>query len=122
MLKLADHPRASRMTGSTDMTANRANKRILVVDDERDLVDLIAYNLGRNGYDVLTASDGHAALELARRESPDLVILDLMLPGLDGTEVARLLRADPTTAAIPVILLTAKGEEVDVVVGLALGA
>jgi DNA-binding response OmpR family regulator len=92
------------------------------VDDEQDLVDLISYNLQRNGYDVVTANDGNVAMDLARQEQPDLIILDLMLPGLDGTEVARQLRADSTTAAIPIIMLTAKTEEVDVVVGLALGA
>ena len=106
------------------MTSPRAatKKRILVVDDERDLVELIAYNLQRNGYEVLTAPDGQAALDAARRQRPDLIILDLMLPGIDGTEVARQLRADPITAHVPVIMLTAKSEEIDVVVGLALGA
>jgi DNA-binding response OmpR family regulator len=100
----------------------RTRKRILVVDDEKDLVDLISYNLQRNGYEVLAAHDGAVALEIARSERPDLVILDLMLPGLDGMEVARQLRMDSATANLPVIMLTAKGEEVDVVVGLALGA
>src|SRR5205085_6569941 len=97
-------------------------KRILVVDDEKDLVDLITYNLQRNGYDFLAASSGTDALEIAQREQPDLIILDLMLPGIDGTEVARRLKADPRTAAVPIIMLTAKGEETDVVVGLTLGA
>jgi len=121
---LSERLRAAREIGSTDMTSHRAatKKRILVVDDERDLVELIAYNLQRNGYDVLTAPDGQAALEVARRQRPDLIILDLMLPGLDGMEVARQLRADPATAHVPVIMLTAKSEEIDVVVGLALGA
>src|SRR5262245_36895334 len=97
-------------------------KRILVVDDEKDLVDLISYNLKRNGYDVITADDGATALEFAVSEQPDLVVLDLMLPGVDGMEVAKQLRADPATASIPIVMLTAKSEEVDVVVGLALGA
>src|SRR5689334_5908300 len=97
-------------------------KRVLVVDDERDLLDLITYNLGRNGYTVLPAFDGLSALEIARREIPDLILLDLMMPGLDGTEVARRLKADSRTAAIPIIMLTARGEETDVVVGLTLGA
>ncbi len=97
-------------------------KRILVVDDEKDLVDLISYNLNRNGYDVITADDGASALELASKEQPDLVVLDLMLPGVDGMEVAKQLRADPETASIPIIMLTAKSEEVDGVVGLAIGA
>jgi DNA-binding response OmpR family regulator len=99
-----------------------ARKRVLIVDDERDLVELITYNLGRNGYDVLAAFDGLAALEIASREIPDLILLDLMMPGLDGTEVARRLKADSRTAAIPIIMLTARGEETDVVVGLTLGA
>lgn len=98
------------------------HKRILVVDDEKDLVDLITYNLQRNGYDVLAAHDGNEALDLAQREQPDLIILDLMLPGIDGTEVARRLKADSRTAQIPIIMLTAKSEETDVVVGLTLGA
>jgi two-component system phosphate regulon response regulator PhoB len=100
----------------------RGRKRILVVDDEQDLVDLITYNLQRNGYDALTASNGAEALEVAQREMPDLVILDLMLPEIDGTEVARRLKSDPRTAVIPIIMLTAKSEETDVVVGLTLGA
>src|SRR5688572_19241961 len=100
-----------------------AKKRtVLVVDDEKDLVDLITYNLQRNGYDVLCAFSGTEALELAQKHVPDLMILDLMLPGLDGTEVARRLKADARTAMIPIIMLTAKGEETDVVVGLTLGA
>jgi DNA-binding response OmpR family regulator len=101
---------------------SRGQKRVLVVDDEKDLVDLITYNLQRNGYDVLAAYNGNEALELAQREQPDLVILDLMLPGLDGTEVARRLKSDSRTAGIPIIMLTAKSEETDVVVGLTLGA
>ncbi|MFN4244343.1 MAG: response regulator [Tepidisphaerales bacterium] len=97
-------------------------KTVLVVDDEKDLVDLVSYNLQRSGYGVITASSGTEALELARQQKPDLVLLDLMLPGLDGTEVARRLKADPATSAIPIVMLTAKGEETDVVVGLTLGA
>jgi DNA-binding response OmpR family regulator len=100
----------------------RAKRRVLVVDDEKDLVDLISYNLARGGYEVLAAYDGKEALEIAQREVPDLVVLDLMLPGLDGTEVARRLKADSRTAGIPIVMLTAKGEETDVVVGLTIGA
>src|SRR4051812_22533532 len=103
-------------------SGGRGRKRILVVDDEKDLVDLITYNLQRNGYDFLSASNGNEALEIAVREQPDLVILDLMLPGIDGTEVVRRLRSDSRTAGIPIIMLTAKSEETDVVVGLTLGA
>jgi DNA-binding response OmpR family regulator len=102
---------------------NKGNKRtILVVDDERDLVDLISYNLTRHGFGVLSAFDGNDALAVATTETPDLIVLDLMMPGLDGTEVARRLKADPRTSAIPIVMLTAKGEETDVVVGLTLGA
>jgi DNA-binding response OmpR family regulator len=103
-------------------TSNGARKRVLIVDDEKDIVDLLAYNLGRNGYDTLLAGDGNIALELAGKNLPDLIILDLMLPGIDGTEVARRLKADTRTANIPIVMLTAKGEETDVVVGLTLGA
>jgi DNA-binding response OmpR family regulator len=101
---------------------NKPSKTILVVDDEKDLVDLITYNLQRNGYGVLSAHNGNDALDIAQRERPDLVVLDLMLPGLDGTEVARRLKADSRTASVPIVMLTAKGEETDVVVGLTLGA
>lgn len=105
------------------MTApNTAKKTVLVVDDERDLVDLMTFNLQRNGFSVLSASSGLEALDIARRERPDLILLDLMLPGIDGTEVARRLKADASTNAIPIIMLTAKSEETDVVVGLTLGA
>jgi two-component system alkaline phosphatase synthesis response regulator PhoP len=97
-------------------------KTILVVDDEKDLLELISYNLQRNGYEVLTAANGAVALEMAQRQVPDMVLLDLMLPGLDGTEVARRMKADPRTANIPIIMLTAKAEETDVVVGLTIGA
>jgi DNA-binding response OmpR family regulator len=102
--------------------AVRTRKKVLVVDDEQDLVDLIIYNLQRHGYDVVCAYNGIDALDLARRESPDLIVLDLMLPGLDGTEVARRLKSDSRTSSIPLVMLTAKGEETDVVVGLTLGA
>jgi DNA-binding response OmpR family regulator len=104
------------------LSPRKGKRRVLVVDDEKDLVELITYNLGRNGFDVMTAYNGNDALELAQREVPDLVVLDLMLPGIDGTEVARRLRADARTAAVPIVMLTAKGEETDVVVGLTLGA
>lgn len=100
----------------------KAKNSVLVVDDEKDLVDLISYNLQRNGFKVFTATTGDAAIEIAMRESPSLILLDLMLPGMSGTEVARKLKAEPQTAGIPIIMLTAKSEETDVVVGLTLGA
>src|SRR4051794_5265511 len=118
-----DHGRTgmSRITDNARPPA-AGKQRVLVVDDERDLVDLISYNLQRNGYQVLSAATGDAALEVAARELPDLILLDLMLPGMSGTEVARRLKADSRTAHIPIIMLTAKSEETDVVVGLTLGA
>ena len=101
---------------------NSKKKKVLVVDDEKDIVDLIVYNLQRNGFEVVCAFNGNEAVDVARKEKPDLIVLDLMLPGIDGTEVARRLKADSLTNSIPIIMLTAKGEETDVVVGLTLGA
>lgn len=96
--------------------------RILVVDDEKDIVDLISYNLEREGFRSLKAYDGKAALRLAQEESPDLVILDLMLPGIQGMEVCRLIRRNSNTKDLPIIMLTAKGDEVDRILGLEMGA
>jgi two-component system phosphate regulon response regulator PhoB len=111
------------MSATTTRPATvRGNKTVLVVEDEKDLSDLISYNLGRNGYNAVVAPDGNSALRLAGEHAPDLVLLDLMLPGLDGTEVARRLKADDRTANTPIIMLTAKSEETDVVVGLTIGA
>jgi len=95
---------------------------ILVVDDEPDLADLIEHHLRREQYEVTTAYDGEKALAEARRRVPDLVVLDLMLPGMDGLEVCRRMRADPRTMHVPILMLTAKGEESDAVIGLAQGA
>jgi two-component system phosphate regulon response regulator PhoB len=95
---------------------------ILVVDDEEDVLDLVLYNVRKAGYKTLWASDGQTALQKAQNNLPDLVILDLMLPKLDGTEVCKILKADPKTADIPIIMLTAKADEVDRVVGLEIGA
>lgn len=96
--------------------------RILLVEDERDLLELLRFNLEREGYDVATASTGAAALATAKRTPPDLVLLDRMLPGMEGIEICRVLKKRPETAAVPVIMLTAKGEEADVVKGLEAGA
>ncbi|MBN1830235.1 MAG: response regulator transcription factor [Deltaproteobacteria bacterium] len=95
---------------------------ILVVDDERDIVDLVSYNLEKEGYLVLQAFDGEEAIRLAKTKKPDLVILDLMLPGIQGMEVARILRKNGTTALTPIIMLTAKTDEIDRVLGLEVGA
>lgn len=97
-------------------------KRILVVDDEKDIVRLLEYNLKKEGYEVLTAATGEEGLKAAVSGRPDLVILDIMLPVLDGFEVCKNLRANPKTAALPVLMLTAKGSETDEVVGLEIGA
>ena len=94
-------------------------KKILVVDDEPTLVATLRYNLEREGYEVITASDGESGLSAARESRPDLLLLDLMLPVLDGLEVCRILRREMT---VPILMLTAKAEEVDKVVGLELGA
>jgi phosphate regulon transcriptional regulator PhoB len=95
---------------------------ILIVEDERDIADLVKYHLQKQGLTARTIGDGRQALELIARDPPDLVILDLMLPGLEGLDVCRRLRADPATRAIPIIMLTAKAEEVDRILGLEMGA
>ncbi len=96
--------------------------KILVVDDEPDAVEMIEFNLKSNGYDVVTAADGEEALTKARAVLPSLIILDLMLPEVDGMEVCKILRRDPRTSGIPIIMLTAKAAEIDRVLGLELGA
>ena len=98
------------------------NNKILVVDDEPDIVDLLSYNLKKDGFRVTTASDGEQALNKIRKDKFDLVVLDLMLPGIQGVELCRIIRNDPKTADTPIIMLTAKGEEVDRVIGLESGA
>jgi phosphate regulon transcriptional regulator PhoB len=98
------------------------DNKILIVDDEPDIVDLLSYNLKKDGFRVATASDGEEALHKIRKDKFDLVILDLMLPGMQGIEICRIIRNDPRTARTPIIMLTAKGEEVDRVLGLESGA
>ena len=100
---------------------NREN-HILVVDDEEDIRELVEYNLVREGYSVECAASGEDALNMVRKHMPDLIILDLMLPGIDGLTVSRELKKNPKTDAIPIVMLTAKGEETDIIVGLELGA
>ena len=95
---------------------------ILIVDDERDLLSLLDFNLRKEGFETLLASSGEEALRALRRMVPDLVLLDLMLPDVPGTEICRQVKADPRTEHVPVVMLTAKGEEIDRVVGLELGA
>jgi two-component system, OmpR family, alkaline phosphatase synthesis response regulator PhoP len=96
--------------------------RILVVEDDPDIANLLSYSLQKAGFEAAIVGSGRDVLPRVRKEPPDLLLLDLMLPGLDGLEVCRALRADANTAAIPVIMLTAKGEESDRIVGLELGA
>jgi two-component system phosphate regulon response regulator PhoB len=97
-------------------------QKILVIDDDQDILDLIGFNLNRSGMECITATDGILGLERARREHPDLIILDIMLPGLSGIEILKTLKNKSETRGIPVIMLTAKGEEVDRILGLELGA
>jgi len=93
--------------------------KVLIVEDEPTLLETLEYNLSRHGYQVCTATDGPSAVEMARQEQPDLIVLDVMLPGLDGFEVCRILRPE---MSVPILMLTARDEEVDKVVGLEVGA
>ena len=96
--------------------------KILLVEDEKNIAKVVVYNLEREGYSVAVARDGEEGLAKARKEAPDLILLDLMIPKTDGLEVCRQLKSDPKTARIPIIMLTAKTQEADRVVGLELGA
>ncbi|MGB9603899.1 MAG: response regulator [Verrucomicrobiia bacterium] len=96
--------------------------KVLVIDDEPDVLELIEYNLTAAGFIVIKASEGNDAIKKARDQAPDLIVLDIMLPGIDGFEICKILKRDKSTAAIPIIMLTAKAEEVDRIVGLELGA
>jgi len=102
--------------------ATMDKQKILIIEDEADIRELLAYNLQKEGFAVLEADDGRLGLEMARTHAPALVLLDLMLPGMDGLTVCRELERDPATVPIPIVMLTAKGEELDRVVGLELGA
>jgi phosphate regulon transcriptional regulator PhoB len=97
-------------------------KKILVVDDEKDIVDLVAYNLEQEGFAVIKAYDGKQAWERVNAERPDLLILDLMMPGLPGMEVCRMIRRQESTASLPIIMLTAKSDPIDKILGLEVGA
>jgi len=99
-----------------------AQKKILIVDDEKDIVELIAYNLEREGFAVLRAYDGQAAWEAVKTEKPNLAVLDLMLPGISGLDVCKLIRRHKETEMMPVIMVTAKSDQVDKILGLELGA
>jgi two-component system phosphate regulon response regulator PhoB len=104
------------------MSTATSAQRILIIEDEPDITEILKYNLEKNHYQVATADTGEAGLATARETLPDLILLDLMLPGIDGLEVCRKLREDPRTRDLLIIMLTAKGTEADVVVGLTLGA
>ena len=99
-----------------------AKETILVVEDEEDIRELLKYNLEKEGYQVFGAATGEEALQAVRDRRPDLILLDLMLPGIDGLEVCRRIRGEAQTQHLPIIMLTAKGEEADIVTGLELGA
>ena len=102
--------------------SEKSRKTVLIADDEPDVLNLLALNLRKEGFDVLKAEDGARALEIAKAESPDLVVLDLMMPGMSGLEVTKQLKQSPATNRIPILMLTARAEEVDRIVGLELGA
>ncbi|AGK97293.1 winged helix-turn-helix domain-containing protein [Clostridium pasteurianum] len=99
-----------------------AGEKILIVDDEEHIIELIKFNLENNGYKVICANNGNDAVKLAKSEIPQLILLDLMLPGLDGYDVCREIRKDPSISTVPVIMITAKSEEIDKILGLELGA
>ncbi len=104
------------------MDNKNQNKRILIIDDEEDILGLIEFHTRQQGYKSITTTSGETALKLARNELPDLLILDLMLSGIGGLDVCRILKSDENTSAIPIIMLTAKGEETDIIKGLEMGA
>jgi phosphate regulon transcriptional regulator PhoB len=97
-------------------------KKIIIVDDEKDIVDLINYNLEKEGFVTIKAYDGESALELIKVKKPDMVLLDLMLPGIRGLEVCKFIRKNPDTETLPIIMLTAKGDQVDKILGFEMGA
>jgi two-component system alkaline phosphatase synthesis response regulator PhoP len=99
-----------------------ARNKIFIVEDEEDIIELLRHNLARERFEVSAASDGEKALKAIAREMPSLILLDLMLPGIDGLEVCRILKKENKTADIPIVMLTAKGEESDIITGLELGA
>ena len=109
------------MIKSSDMAAS-TKARILLVEDERDIQELITHRLRRESYDVRTANSGELGMEMIREDPPDVVLLDLMLPGIDGLEVCRRMRSDPQLASVAIVMLTARDEEADIVTGLEFGA
>jgi phosphate regulon transcriptional regulator PhoB len=122
MTLLADRRRGASADMSPEPKRRRMLAKVLVIDDEKDIVSLLRYHLEKAGFQCLEGMDGAVALRLVREHHPDLLILDLMLPGMDGLEICRHLRQDAATARLPILMLTAKAEEVDRVVGLEVGA
>ena len=104
------------------MISTNDQNKILLIEDDPDIAELVEYNLRREGYQVVMSADGQEGLDLAKRQTPRLIVLDLMLPGLDGLSICQQLRNNSSTARVPIIMLTAKSEESDVVVGLEIGA
>jgi len=102
--------------------SHMAKETILIVEDEEDILELVRYNLAREGYRVTGLTSGEEALKAVRKSPPDLVLLDLMLPGMDGLEICKILKGDPQTRHIPIVMLTAKSEDSDIVTGLEIGA
>jgi two-component system phosphate regulon response regulator PhoB len=99
-----------------------AGAKILIIEDEADILDLVEFNLAQAGYKTIKAADGLTGLNLARKERPELIVLDLMLPGLEGKEICRRIRQDPDLKATPIVMLTAKADEIDRIIGFELGA
>jgi DNA-binding response OmpR family regulator len=110
------------MTQAAEQVRERIRHKILVVEDESDIRELLRYNLEQDGFAVEEASDGAEALDRVRRRAPDLMVLDLMLPQMSGLEICRRIRNEPETAKLPIIVVTARGSEVDRVLGLEMGA
>lgn len=104
------------------VTSDMVRKRVLVVDDEEDILDLVEYNLAKNGFDVICVGSGEEAINRAHTSNPDMILLDLMLPGVNGLDVCRTLKSDPGIKDVPVVMLTAKSEETDMITGLDIGA
>lgn len=113
---------AIEASAKSHLNVESMKESILVVDDEEDILELLRYNLTKNGYKVTCVATGEEGVSSSKANIPDLVLLDLMLPGVDGLEVCRRLKADPRTQGIPIIILSARGEEADIVSGLELGA
>jgi two-component system alkaline phosphatase synthesis response regulator PhoP len=99
-----------------------SKKKIVIIEDEPDILEVLSYNLKREGYEIHTAADGIRGLALVRQQVPDLVLLDLMLPGMDGVEICSSIKKDPQTQSTLIVMVTAKGEESDIVLGLGVGA